>query len=818
MSSVHPPSPTADRRPNRLAGESSPYLLQHAHNPVEWFPWGPEAFEEARRRRVPIFLSVGYSTCYWCHVMERESFENPSIGAQMSRDFVCIKVDREERPEVDDIAMHACQALTGRGGWPTSVFLTPPGARAETDPGLEPFWAGTYFPPEPRHGLPSFQQVLGGIANAWNTQREQVLGQSERIADMLRELLGQRTLPVRLGAHEIDSATNALVRMYDRVYGGFGTAGSGPKFPQPVFLEFLLDRFADPVDDATKGAIKAALMHTLDRMTLGGIHDQLAGGFHRYSVDPAWVVPHFEKMLYDNAQLASTYARASEAFGEDADEPDALYARTVRLTLDYALREMQLPGGAFASAQDAEVDGMEGANYLWTPDDLAQTLTSDEASFAAHVYGLDRGPNFKDPHHEHLPPKNVLLLGERPEEIAARFNLTTEQFYARLDQIRWKMLGARAKRTQPLRDDKVIVSWNGLMLSALAHGAMLLRESRYLDAANRAAAFILSAMRNDKGELVRVWRDGRVGTTAVLEDYAMLAQGLIAMHRASTRLNRGTAPQLERALSILDEAFALFACPDTGALFDTRDGRDDLVVRAISRADGAMPSGQSVMLHALLDAHEITRDDKHLERAGRLLAAMSRAVHDTPLGAINSTRALRRVLALDPALLDRFGMTESPERFGPDLDPSEPIAPPVEVFADVDGFHLAEGDMQEFTIELRIREGFHITANQPYDESTTGKRVDGLEGLQVGVTGGRGVILSCDYPAGTPFEPAIAKGTLAPILVHSGTVRLDITALRTTDAWEGEPKVAVRFQACNDRECLQAMTAVLEVGMTRKEA
>ena len=322
--------------------------------------------------------------------------------------------------------------------------------------------------------------------------------------------------------------------------------------------------------------------------------------------------------------------------------------------------------------------------------------------------------------------------------------------------------------------------------------------TRYLDAANRAAAFILSAMRTESGELVRVWRDGRPGTVAVLEDYAMLAKGLIDLHRASTRLNRGTAPQLDRALSLIDDAFQRFACPDTGALFDTHENRADLVVRAISRSDGAMPSGQSVMLHALLDAHEITRDDKHLERAGRLLAAMSRAVHDTPLGAINSTRALRRVLALDPALIERFGMTDSPEQLGPDLDPSEPIAPPVEVFADVDGFHLAEGDMQEFTIELRIREGFHITSNQPYDDSTTGKRVDGLEGLQVGVTGGRARHPLLRLPQGNPFEPAIAKGTLARS--SSTRARSGWTSPPSAPPTRGRANRGRRpLQACNDR-------------------
>jgi uncharacterized protein YyaL (SSP411 family) len=837
-------SASPDRPANRLASESSPYLLQHAHNPVDWFPWGPEAFEEARRRNVPIFLSVGYSTCYWCHVMERESFEDPQTAALLNERFVCVKVDREERPDVDDIAMHACQALTGRGGWPLSVFLTPP-TDDDAIPSLAPFWAGTYFPPEPRHNLPSFAQVIGGIGNAWRDQREQIVAQAARIADMLSDTLAARTLPVRIGHEQLDGATNALIRMYDRTNGGFGSSTGGPKFPQPVFLEFIIDRLDDPIDIRAKQALGAALTHTLERMALGGINDQIGGGFHRYSVEPTWTVPHFEKMLYDNAQLASTYARASAMFEKDPYAPEALFARTVRETLDYALREMRVQGApgqarsadpdssnsgapghpdpdsvfAFASAQDAEVNGKEGDNYLWTPDEFANALDSHDLSFALKVFALDRGPNFQDPHHPSMPPRNVLVLDERPEHLAERFNLSTKDFLTRLGKVRCRLYAARAEREQPHRDDKVIAAWNGLMLAALADGATLLKDAKYLDAAESCASFILSTLRDSQDNLLRIWRDGKAQTPAFLEDYAMLAFGLVRTARANEALGRASAKHIDAASDLITRAFAQFG-DETGALYDTRADQPDLVVRAMSRSDGAMPCGQSVMLHTLLDLHDLTRDPAHLDRAGMLLASMSATIHETPLGAINSTRALRRFLKLDPSLLAKYGMVDERPRIGPDVDPNEQTSPPVEVFADVDGFHLEPGEAQEFTIELRIREGYHITANKPYgDDVPVEQRVEGLIGLEVGVAGGRGVILGCDYPEGEPFEPEIAKGRIAPILTHKGTLRLDITAYRSTeDEWFGEPKVAVRFQACNDRECAQPMTAVLEVGITRKEA
>lgn len=393
---------------NRLARETSPYLLQHAANPVDWFAWGPEAFEAARERGVPIFLSIGYATCYWCHVMERESFEDEGIGALMSELFVCVKVDREERPDVDDIYMAAVQAMTGRGGWPMSVFLTPPGARGKEDAGLEPFWGGTYLPPEPRWGMASFEQTLRAIRRAWDEQRGEVLEQAARLSEHVRDALGAERASAAIGERDCEKATRGLLSIYDRVHGGFGAA---PKFPQPVFCEFLLDRLEASADEDETRAIEVSVRHTLERMALGGMYDQLGGGFHRYSVDEKWLVPHFEKMLYDNAQLLSLYARAQARWKSE------LFARVVKETAEYVLAEMTGNEGLFWSAQDAEVDGKEGLNYLWTAEEIEEAIGDSElAAYAKRVYGVDRGPNFRDPHHPGEPARNVLFHVEQVDK------------------------------------------------------------------------------------------------------------------------------------------------------------------------------------------------------------------------------------------------------------------------------------------------------------------------------------------------------------------------------------------------------------------
>ncbi|QYU67869.1 DUF255 domain-containing protein [Leptolyngbya sp. 15MV] len=408
----------------------------------------PQAIAEARRRDVPIFLSIGYSTCYWCHVMERESFENEEIGRLMSELFVCVKLDREERPDLDELYMAATQLMTGSGGWPMSVFVEPEG--------LRPFWCGTYFPPEGRWGRPGFPQVLRGMAEAWRTQRAQVLEQARALAAAVGEHLQRSTAPVSLTLEQPTRAAQQILSMHDRQHGGFGGA---PKFPQPVLLELLLDVRAHAGDEATRAAIDAVVRFTLDRMAIGGLQDQIGGGFHRYCVDAHWTVPHFEKMLYDNAQLVGLYARAAATYG------DGYYRRVVERTIAYVAREMTGPDGSFYSAQDAEVDGLEGANYVWRPEEARDALPEDLRPIAMRALGLDGGANFQDPHHPDAAATHVLRLRARPEEVAAELGMTPGDFDAAMDRAAELMRRVRDARPKPRLDDKVLASWNGLMIA-----------------------------------------------------------------------------------------------------------------------------------------------------------------------------------------------------------------------------------------------------------------------------------------------------------------------------------------------------------------
>ena len=773
----------AARHENRLAAESSPYLLQHAHNPVDWRPWGPEAFEAARERGVPIFLSVGYATCYWCHVMERECFEDASIARKMNEGFVCIKVDREERPDVDDIYMAAVQILTGRGGWPMNVFLTPPGARGEGDRGLEPYWGGTYFPPEPRPGLPSINQVLEAMSNAYANQRGDVLKQAGALTEAIRGHLTPDRAPVRLGPEIARQACEALRAGFDQTNGGFHGA---PKFPQAVFLELLLDvrgsaRAAEEWGGEAVEAAGGMLRLTLDRMATGGIHDHLAGGFHRYAVDATWTVPHFEKMLYDQGQLASVYARAATAF----DDP--FYARVARRVGSYAIKEMQHERGGFYSAQDAEVDSREGLNYLWRREELGEVLSEDDAAFAARVFGLEGGPNFKDPHHEGEPPRNVLTLAARPEDLAEREGVSVEAFWDRLDAVGAAMLDARAQRKQPALDDKVIASWNGLMISGLAETAAALDERAYADAAARAAGFVLGEMRGGDGGLRRVWRDGMAGAAGLFEDYAFMIKGLLALSRAT-----GDGQWRDEAVALVGEVEKRFAA-EGGGWYDAPQGAGDLIVRLAGSSDGALPSATSVMLGALAEL----RDDPEMETLlARGLGATSRAIASNPLSTANSARLL---LGFDASFLERAGVGE-----GADPVESSPADTPVSIYASARELEVGE-DGAELSIELRIAEGYHINAHRP--------GVEGLTGLGVEIDGGMGFEAVADFPAGKPYAgAAVPEGET--LFAHEGSVEFDVRVQRTGEPITGDPRLVVTYQACDERACLQPMQARLGVDIT----
>jgi uncharacterized protein YyaL (SSP411 family) len=545
---------------NRLAASTSPYLLQHKENPVQWYEWGPEAFEEAARRDVPILLSIGYAACHWCHVMAHESFEDEATAELMNQHFVNIKVDREERPDVDAVYMEAVQAMTGHGGWPMTSFLTTKG---------EPFFAGTYWPKEPRHGMPAFAEVLQSVAQTWETRRSDV---DEAGRDVVQRL--SRAMPegqVAIDAGVLDKAFEQLARSYDGVHGGFGSA---PKFPPSMVLEFLLRRASRTGEGLDKVA------HTSEAMARGGMYDQLAGGFARYSVDEQWVVPHFEKMLYDNALLLRVYAHWYRATGS------AFAERVVRETAEFLLRDLATPEGGFASALDADTDGVEGLTYVWTPQQLIEVLGPEDGVWAAEQLEVTAAGTF-----EHGSSTLQRLL--EPDDPA------------RYESVVARLLAARGERPQPGRDDKVVAAWNGLAVAALAEAGVLLDEPQWVAAAERCSR-LLQDLHWVDGRLRRVSRDGVVGKHAgVLEDYADVAEGLLALYWAT-----GDLEHLRGAHALLEVVLTQF--PDgRGGFWDTADDAESLVRRPQDPTDNATPSGAAAACGALLTYAALTGSDRH---------------------------------------------------------------------------------------------------------------------------------------------------------------------------------------------------------------
>ncbi|MBM4442031.1 MAG: thioredoxin domain-containing protein [Candidatus Rokubacteria bacterium] len=567
---------------NRLARETSPYLLQHAHNPVDWYPWGEEAFARARAEDKPLLLSVGYSACHWCHVMERESFEDDDIAGVMNRHFVNVKVDREERPDVDQIYMEAVQSMTGHGGWPMTVFLTPEGV---------PFYGGTYFPPTDRHGLPGFPRLLEAIADAWRSRRAEVVASGQKLAAQLGQGGRLRGASTTLGEEMLSSAFEALSSQFDEEFGGLGGA---PKFPQPMIWEFVL-RFWK----RTGNPYAKRMVHTtLIRMARGGMYDQLGGGFARYSVDARWLVPHFEKMLYDNAQLASLYLHAWLAFGD----PEC--RRVCEETLDYVLREMTDPSGGFYSAQDADSEGHEGKFFVWTPEEIRAVL-GDGADAALEYWGLNHGVNFEG--------TNILYLPGEPDP-------------ARMAAARQALYDARERRVHPGRDDKVLASWNGLMALALADAGRALGREDYVQAAARNVDFVLRAMR-ENGRLLRTWKGGQAKLLGYLEDYAMVAAALLAVWEATFERR-----WLNEARTLADDMLRLFWSDEVEGFYDTGTDHETLIVRPRNLFDNAVPCGSSVAIEVLLRLTELTGERRYEERALRALRPLGDLMAKHPSG------------------------------------------------------------------------------------------------------------------------------------------------------------------------------------------
>ncbi len=596
--------------PNRLINETSPYLLQHAHNPVDWYPWGEEALQRAVEEDKPIMLSIGYSACHWCHVMERESFENDAIAALMNQNFISIKVDREERPDLDAVYMEAVQALTGSGGWPMTVFLTPQG---------KPFYGGTYFPPADRPGMAGFPRILESVSQAYRTNR----GEIERVTNQLTERMGstgQMAKGAGLLTDEIlHQAYSQLASSFDYQNGGFGAA---PKFPQPMTPEFLLRHYHRTKDGPTLEMVNL----TLEKMARGGMYDQIGGGFHRYSTDTYWLVPHFEKMLYDNALLARLYLHAFQL----TQRP--LYQRITEEILDYVLREMTDPQGGFYSAQDADSEGVEGKFFLWSRSQVVSELGEEEGSLFADFFDITERGNFEGSNIPNITKKAITFAQEK--------GLPLEQLISAIQRGKAKLLEVREQRIHPLRDDKVLTSWNGMMLCSFAEAGAALNRQDYLQAASDNAAFLLENMRPE-GRLLRTFREGRAKLLGYLEDYAFAADGLLALYEATFEFR-----WLRESVGLADEMLRLFWDEELGGFYDTGIDHESLVVRPRDVFDNAQPCGGSVATEVLLRLAVITGKEEYQSKAAGPLRAIHQLMAQAPGGTGQWLAALDFYLSL----------------------------------------------------------------------------------------------------------------------------------------------------------------------------
>ncbi len=599
-----PANAVENKYTNGLIDQTSPYLLQHAHNPVDWHPWGSEAFEQAKKQDKPIFLSIGYSTCHWCHVMEHESFENEQIAEIMNEHFVSIKVDREQRPDVDEIYMNAVVMMTGSGGWPLSVFLTPEG---------KPFYGGTYFPPSDAYGRPGFERVLLSIAEAWKNRRQELVGSSAKMTELLQSQAGP-TGKNNLSPEILDVAFVSFQNSFDAVNGGFGTA---PKFPQPANLSLLLSYWHRNADNQALSMVDK----TLSAMAHGGIYDHLGGGFHRYATDAQWLVPHFEKMLYDQALLSKVYIEAYQITKQER------YARIAREIFDYVLRDMTDPAGGFYSAEDADSEGREGTFYLWDPEQIASMLDEEQARVFNARYGVTNEGNFEE-------GKTILNIATSMEQLEQEFQKDQAAIENILTTARTRVFQERAKRIRPHRDEKIITAWNGLMISSLAYGGAVLGKEKYIEAARRSAEFILSTLRKN-GRLMRYYRDGQVVEKAFLDDYAFTAMGMLDLYEATFDVK-----WLIEAKSLSNQMIDLFADTERGGFFLAGKDGDKLIARTKPGSDGAIPSGNSIAALVLLKLGRLTMNQYFTEQGGKVIEAFSQQLEQSPAYSSAMLRAL----------------------------------------------------------------------------------------------------------------------------------------------------------------------------------
>ncbi len=716
---------------NRLIHETSPYLQLHAHNPVDWYPWGDEALAQAKAENKLIFLSVGYATCYWCHVMERQVFSNPEIANQMNAAFINIKIDREERPDLDDIYMTATQLLIGRGGWPNSVFLTPD---------LKPFYAGTYFPPTDMPGRPGFPTILEAVQEAWTTRESEVIAAAEQLVVAIENATSRRfmSLSPELPKRElITAAIEKLRGTYSQKYGGFGGA---PKFPEPANLELLISEY----ERASDAALLEMVTHTLEMMARGGIYDQGGGGFHRYAVDEKWLVPHFEKMLYDNAQLAKIYLQVYALTKEPR------YQRIAEEIFTFVAREMTAPEGGFYAALDAETDAEEGKFYVWTAAEIEGILKNKNAKAFAKVYGLNKGPNFEG--------KNVLYVptGIGEAEIAA---VATE---------REALLAARSLRERPLLDTKIIVSWNGLMIDALAKGYEVLGDERYLNAAQKAAEFILIALKQPNGQLWHTYTAGVAKYDGYLDDYAFFVRGLLSLYHVTSETR-----WLREARELTDTMIERFWDDKNGGFYFTQADAQHLIVRTKKPFDAALPSGNAVAVHNFL-----TLGDAYRNHTEQTLVSFRAAMEQHPTSFTHTLFALNRYLSGSA----RFQST-----------PTDEVVSAIATMKRVDeqGF--------EVEVALKIKERWHINANptarlQSAPLIPTTLTVDADAPVE---------IVAVAYPKGISAQFAFSE---EPLTIYEGELIISVQLKRKPVVEETSRAqfftLNLTYQPCNETACL----------------
>ncbi len=745
---------------NRLIFESSPYLLQHARNPVDWYPWGDEAFERARAEDRPIFLSVGYSTCHWCHVMARESFENHATARVLNEHFIAIKVDREERPDIDEIYMTATQLLTGAGGWPMSVWLTPGG---------RPWYAGTYFPPRGAQGRPGFRDLLRSLAETWRERREEVEAQASRVADAVRGSAAMREMaPVELTHALARGAVEALADRFDPVHGGFSAA---PGFPPHAALRLLLDHYRRTGEPH---ALEMAVA-TLNAMARGGIHDHLGGGFHRYSTDARWLVPHFEKMLYDNGQLARSYAEAWCITRSPEHEQAA------RGICEWVLREMTSLHGGFFSALHADSEGVEGKFYVWTRAEIEEVLGDTEGALFADIFNVRSGGNFRDEATGQPSGTNILHLG--------REGLEHEELRPWIEQKKLPLRERRGQRVWPGRDEKVLAAWNGLMIDGLAAAGRLLDEPRYVAAAARAAEFVLAAMRDEHGRLLRTWRDGEAKLPGYLDDHAFMAQGLLALHEAT-----GEARWLDEARALTDGMLARFA-DEGGGLFFTADDSEELLARVKRPFDGATPSENGVAALVLVRLAELTGEARYLDAARRTLETFSAAMRNAPTATETLILATEAYLELTEGRPAVEAESEEPD--------ARAVRAPLTVEAFASRRAARPGDEVEVAVRVEIAEGGHINSREPLQDYLAPTELTLAEGEALELIG-------VSYPEGERVTPEFSDEALS--VYGDGTWLVARVRVRG-DAEEGAAPIRLTLsaQACDDRSCGRPERYALEL-------